>query len=114
MKFNIEMYDGKYVMHCSNQDDAKVFAAYLDSVGRTWRGGSRYLHRTNWSAYRENTCYFFNEDQYCDVNYALQKNYKILSFEDFDWNAKEDVSTLSPEMTFEEVFYGSDATKQKT
>lgn len=35
MRFNIEDYKGKYVMHCKTEEEAEDFCIYLDSIGRT-------------------------------------------------------------------------------
>ena len=83
MKFNINDYKGKYVMHCKTKDEAKNFCAYLDSVGRTWCSGGHYTDGNNYDRYRENTVYYFNEGTYCDISDARERNYTILEWEDF-------------------------------
>ena len=83
MKFNINDYKGKYVMHCKTEGEAKNFCAYLDSVGRTWCSGGHYTDGNNYDRYRENTVYYFNEGTYCDISDARERNYTILEWEDF-------------------------------
>lgn len=83
MKFNINDYKGKYVMHCKTEGEAKNFCAYLDSVGRTWCSGGHYTDGNNYDRYSENTVYYFNEGTYCDISDARERNYTILEWEDF-------------------------------
>ena len=40
MKFNIDNYKGKYVMHCKTEEEAKIFCKYLHSIGRMWNNGN--------------------------------------------------------------------------
>ena len=95
MKFNINDYKGKYVMHCKTKGEAKNFCAYLDSVGRTWCSGGHYTDGNNYDRYSENTVYYFNEGTYCDISDARERNYTILEWEDFMNNTftKADLQT---------------------
>lgn len=95
MKFNINDYKGKYVMHCKTEGEAKNFCAYLDSVGRTWCSGNHYTDGNNYDRYSENTVYYFNEGTYCDISDARERNYTILEWEDFMNNTftKADLQT---------------------
>ena len=95
MKFNINDYKGKYVMHCKTEGEAKNFCAYLDSVGRTWCSGNHYTDSNNYDRYSENTVYYFNEGTYCDISDARERNYTILEWEDFMNNTftKADLQT---------------------
>ncbi len=95
MKFNIDAYKGKYVMHCKTEAEAKNFCAYLDSVGRTWCSGGHYTDGNNYDRYRENIVYYFNEGTYCDISDARERNYTILEWEDFMNNTftKADLQT---------------------
>lgn len=81
MKFNIENYDGNYVMHCKTEAEAKRFCRYLNNIGRTWCDGTNYLC--------ENTCYNFNEGSYGWKSFYEAIGYKILEFSDFDWSENE-------------------------
>ncbi len=83
MNFNIEDYKGKYVMHCKTEEEAKVFCAYLDSLGRIWYTGDSYLSTSYWHTYKESMCYNFNAGTYCDKEYYKKENYTILEIEDF-------------------------------
>ena len=83
MKFNINDYKGKYVMHCKTEEEARSFCDYLYSVGRKWNGGSSYLTHTNWNSYKSDTVYFFNNNTYQDIRHAQINNYTILEWSDF-------------------------------
>lgn len=83
MKFNIDDYKGKYVMHCKTKEEAEDFCRYLDSIGRTWRDGDSYLSKSYWDRYKESMCYSFNYDVYCDKQYFEKEGYNILEMEDF-------------------------------
>lgn len=83
MRFNIEDYKGKYVMHCKTEEEAEDFCIYLDSIGRTWYSSDSYLSESYWDRYKESTCYNFNCGTYCDKPYYEEEGYTILEMEDF-------------------------------
>lgn len=96
MRFNIDNYKGKYVMHCETEDEAITFCNYLDSIGKRWTSGSRYTEYTCHYINRENTVYYFNADEYGSLLGAEEDNYTILEFSDFDWSkgfTKADLKT---------------------
>ena len=113
MKFNINNYKGKYVMHCKTKEEAREFCNYLHSIGRKWNNGEFYINQSCYYTYREDTVYFFNDDAFDDVEYAREKGYTILEFSDFDWSrefTKADLKTgdvvlrrNGEEMTLEQV-----------
>lgn len=82
MKFDINDYKGKYAMHCKTKEEAKDFCAYLDSIGRMWNIGDRYIDYNCYDSYQEDTVYFFNEGTYGKINY-VDADYTILEWEDF-------------------------------
>lgn len=94
MKFNIEDYKGKYVMHCKTEEEAEIFCKYLYSIGRTWNSGDSYLSKSYWDTYKESICYNFNEDLCCDKQYYEEEGYTILEMEDF-MDKEEDESNSS-------------------
>lgn len=81
MKFDVNKYKGKYVMHCKTEEEAKDFCNYLHSVGRKWRTDRSYHIIYNYVD--ENTVYYFNEGTYSDVVCAKAEGYTILEWEDF-------------------------------
>lgn len=95
MKFNINDYKGKYVMHCKTEAEANDFCAYLDSIGKRWRSGSRYTDNTYYDRYLEDTAYEFNTDQFDDIHCSRKDGYTILEWEDFMNNTftKADLKT---------------------
>lgn len=83
MKFNIDDYKSKYVMHCKTKEEAEVFCRYLDSIGHKWITGDSYLLKNNWDKYEKLMCYNFNKDVYSDKQYYEEEGYIILEMEDF-------------------------------
>lgn len=83
MKFNIDNYKGKYVMHCETKEEAKDFCNYLHGLGREWRDGDSYADETNWFRYMKHTVYYFNEGTFSDCAYAEYENHIILEWSDF-------------------------------
>lgn len=83
MKFDINNYKGKVVMHCKTEEEANNFLVYLDSIGKKWAGGQSYLGNNFWHIYTINTIYDFNTDSYCDISWAKRYHYKILEWSDF-------------------------------
>ena len=83
MKFDINNYKGKYVMHCKTKEEARSFCDYLYENGKTWVGGQSYQDRTYWDCYKETTAYNFNDGGYSPVSYYTRENYTILEWSDF-------------------------------
>ena len=83
MKFNIDDYKGKYVMHCKTQEEARDFCEYLDKIGRCWCSGKSYLHHTNWLDYQSDTVYYFNMGTYGRKSWLDYENVTILEWSDF-------------------------------
>lgn len=83
MKFNIDDYKGKYVMHCKTKEEAKDFCNYLHSIGKRWCDSTSYLDYTEWNNRKEGTCYNFNVGCCCDLDFYRSKNYTILEWSDF-------------------------------
>ena len=86
MRFNIENYKGKYVMHCKTEEEAKIFSKYLHSIGRRWANGDSYEDKNYnriYVFYDTKTCYDFNAGYYGSKSYYEKKGYTILEMEDF-------------------------------
>jgi hypothetical protein len=76
MKFNINDYKGKYVMHCKTKEEARDFISkHLPSL---WHEGG-----CCWSSYKSDTVYFFNRKTYQNIPYAEKEGYTILEWSDF-------------------------------
>lgn len=95
MKFDIENYKGKYVMHCKTGKEARDFCSYLKDIGRRWLSGKSYDDKTKWNMFKENTVYYFNEGGYGEYNLAKKGGYKVIEWEDFMNNkfTKADLKT---------------------
>lgn len=80
MKFYINEYKGKFVMHCKTEEEAQSFCNYLHSIGRKWRTGSSY---DNGLAYYDRYVYYFNNGTFGWSNIAKNSGYIILEWSDF-------------------------------
>ena len=75
MKFNINDYKGKYVMHCHNEEEAGNFCDYMAGIGR-------YLSCSLW-CYSGQNVIFFNNGTWGSKDYAKKEGYEILEWSDF-------------------------------
>lgn len=91
MKFNIDNYKGKYVMHCKTYDEAVNFCNYLHSMGRCWINGRKYYEYTNWERYKTKTIYYFNKGSYGEID-LVNQGYTVLEWSDFMDMEKETAS----------------------
>lgn len=84
MKFNLNDYKGKYVMHCKTKEEAESFCRFLHQNGRRWCNGDSYLDPNSWDFYKIDTVYCFNEGMYDNIDYAKWiAGYTILEWSDF-------------------------------
>ena len=72
-------------IHCETEEQDKIFCEESDKLGKKWINGESYLEVNQWKNYRENTCYD-NKNQYTEKSWYLEENYKVLSFEDIEWD----------------------------
>lgn len=86
MRFDINDYQGRYLMHCKTEDEAKEFCDYLYSIGEKWSDGESYKRSTLWCIYKGNTCYHFNRGIIVRLNKSTKENYIILEWSDFKEN----------------------------
>lgn len=102
MGFNFDDYcdPGKrYAMRCRNRAEAEVFLTYLDSLGKSWHTGYRYLDFDyGWNP--TFPCYIFQEGLRCEDG---RPDFTYLEFSDFDWNESDDVPDKI-EMAFDDLF----------
>ena len=75
MKFNINDYKGKYVMHCKTEEEAKDFRDYMAGIGKpiTW----------SLSCYCGENVTYFNKGTWGSIEYAEKDGYTILEWSDF-------------------------------
>lgn len=103
MKFNLNDYQGNYVMHCKTKEEAKSFCRFLHQNGRKWCDGYSYLEDNSWDVYARDAVYCFNEGVYCNIEYARDINYRILEWSDF----MEEVETVS-KFTPDDLIYAKE------
>ena len=103
MKFDINNYKGRYVMHCKTDEEAKVFCDYLHSKGKMWNINIPYKHHTNWNYHTVKTCYNFNEGFYDTIDHYIGVGYTILEFSDFNWSTEFTKADLKDGMVVELV-----------
>ena len=77
MKFNIDDYKGKYVMHCKTKEEAEDFCGYLDNCNYQYTG------LDDWECFKEDTCYNFNYGTYCNLDWYKNSGYTILEWSDY-------------------------------
>lgn len=89
MKFNINDYKGKYVMHCKTQAELNNFIEYL----KAHKLPTPYHNKSCY--YGENVYYFNQPSCWSSIKYAKQAGYTILEWEDFMNNTftKADLKT---------------------
>ena len=115
MRFDFDSYDGKYVMHCSTEEQAEIFCQYLDRIGKTWSGVNhrRYSEVNHYNVYEDQTCYRFAYGTYCNLEfYKEDGSIIVLEFSDFEWDGIPAV--CESEISFEEMFYGAVNDNQNT
>ena len=79
MKFNIDDYKGKYVMHCKTEEEARSFYDYLRRA-RNCKGCSIYGHI---DLFQSKTAYNFNNGTFGDVDYYSSSGYTVLEWSKF-------------------------------
>ena len=73
MKFNIDDYKGKYVMHCKTEEEVRSFCDYLRRA-RNRKGYSVYSHI---DLFKSKTAYNFNNGTVGDVDFYSSSGYII-------------------------------------
>lgn len=74
----------KLCVHLRTQEQANIFCRKADRLGYKWCDGDSYLKESYWYKLKKNTCYN-NLGEYCDKDWYEKNGYKILNFEDIDW-----------------------------
>ena len=69
----------KVVIHCPTYEQAKWLHA---------RFGDR-IPLDRWGAYKENTCFYFHEKEYCSITWYQQNGYKIIHASSLSITLKE-------------------------
>lgn len=81
-KFKFEDYQGKYVMWCKTEEEAKKFGKIMN----IYKKDIFWVYNICWTKYKGDTCYDFNQFTFCLKNFYEDNNYTILNFSDFDWS----------------------------
>lgn len=79
MKFNIDDYKGKYVMHCKTEEEVRSFCDYLRRA-RNRKGYSVYSHI---DLFKSKTAYNFNNGTVGDVDFYSSSGYTVLEWSNF-------------------------------
>lgn len=84
MKFDFSKYQGKYVMHCKTEEEAKDFCRVMHEDGRKWAvSNAVYLNNTKYSHHVGSTCYNFEDGTYCYIEWYKELGFTILEWGDF-------------------------------
>lgn len=82
--FDFDAWKDKNVcMHCRTREEAEDFCREMDRAGLRWSSGTSYLKMSCFNAYKDLTCYYFNEDAYDSIVRAKGKGYTILEWSDY-------------------------------
>lgn len=79
MKFNIDDYKGKYVMHCKTEEEARSFCDYL----RRARNRKECSVCNHIDIFKSKTAYNFNKNLFGDVDFYSSAGYTVLEWSDF-------------------------------
>ena len=79
----LENYQGRYVMHCPEEWQAKLFGEFR-AQQHAIRGNKmdEFMHKT-YNVHGKDTCYELNSSFYADLNYYKGAGYTILEISDF-------------------------------
>lgn len=87
-RFRLKDYqDVKYCMSFKNREEYDSFCRFLDDNGRYWNSGSRYWY-TDLGQYTRGRVLCFNKGTTTYVSCAIDNNYAVLKYSDFDWSEK--------------------------
>ena len=97
--FDFEKWkDKKAVMHCKTPEEAEAFCKEMDEAGLKWGSGDSYINTLNYESYGEETCYFFNEGEFSDVECAREQKYTVLEYSGYMGEPKISYETSIKEM----------------
>ena len=70
-------------IHCPTEELANKVLKIGDKLGYKWCSGYSLLHHNRYKQYKEKTCYRLEKGEYCNFDYFKNKNYTIITAEDF-------------------------------
>jgi len=77
------------VFHCEIEDIAIEFLSIAHNLDYEWRNGDSYLHKNEWSFYKEETCYNIKNGTFADVEYFINEmGYKIINISELLYGRK--------------------------
>lgn len=74
----------KLCVNFKTQEQCGIFSREADKLGYRWSSHDSYLEENYWNDYEEETCYS-NKCEYGYKAFYKKDGYKILNFEDIDW-----------------------------
>ena len=87
-----EFWESKenWYINCRTEDQAIKFCEESHKLGKSWRTGKSYLKENYWDDYKQKTCYL-NNATFCSITVLkyMGYTYKILHFEDIEWDEKQ-------------------------
>ena len=79
--FDFGAWAGKKVcMHCKTEEESEDFRREMAKAGLRWSSGESYLEMSCFNAYKDLTCYYFNEGAYDSAEYAKNRGDQILEW----------------------------------
>lgn len=88
MRFNPKDYGNNAVMCCRNQRESKIFAKFLNRIGKCRYDGSKYPETRP-----VKHSYYFNSGYCSSSSYETLGSYTynhVLRFSDFDWSIERE------------------------
>lgn len=85
-KFDWAKFKGDRIcVHCKTQKEAEQFCKLMDAHGMRWISGERYINKTRYELYEENTCYY-GCGQYGNLIVANEYGKDIYMFSAYDFS----------------------------
>lgn len=82
--FDFGAWKGREVcMHCRTKEEAEDFCNEMHKAGLRWSSGTSYLEMSCFNAYKDLTCYYFNEGAYESIGCAKDRGYRILEWSEY-------------------------------
>ena len=69
-----ELFEGRNVFHCENEDVVNELLKIAHNLGYKWGNGRSYLDFNSWNLYKESSCYKIKTGHYGTVNYYRGEN----------------------------------------
>ena len=95
MKFDINNYKGKYVMHCKTKAEVEEFCDYLRQYNAYHNASAVY------NMYNGSTCFNFNSDTHASEKFYKENGFTILEFSNFNWSMEFTKADLKDGMIVE-------------